>query len=441
MYYILNDNIALRSWKGIPYAYYERGSAEPHGLSEKDFYTLLECDGQHNLSAADIPEGFATPCESGEKELSVWQEVMVCDNRCFPMINLMLTGRCNYNCIHCFNASDNAPLQSEFTTEEAKDLIEQARECGVAAFMLTGGEPMLHRSFFDIVSFIYEKGMYVSRINTNGSFISPDSLDALEKIGCRPLMKISFDGIGFHDRMRGVKGAEEKTLEAIRLCVERGLRVMVQTNVNTLNLPSMLPTAELLNSIGVNTMRIIRTSESPRWKMNGYGETLSFEEYYSSMLDLAGNYKGKMKLDIWQMMDVEEGHITITAAKSSSPGDVVCRGNRRMVAIGADGELFPCNQLSGWFESKGRSLGNVKKTALKELLSGGAYLDAVTMTVGDIKEKCEQCRECPYFEICSGGCRALACVCGDSYTGRDISKCIFFKEGYYEKTLEFIKRQ
>lgn len=79
-------------------------------------------------------------------------------------------------------------------------------------------------------------------------------------------MKISFDGIGHHDWLRNREGAEKTALNAIRLCIENGFRVKVQTNVHRLNLDSMLPTAEMLDDMGVDEMRIIRTTESPRWR-------------------------------------------------------------------------------------------------------------------------------------------------------------------------------
>lgn len=58
----------------------------------------------------------------------------------------------------------------------------------------------------------------------------------MKNIGCDPLIKISFDGIGHHDWLRNRKGAEEDALRAIRLCIENGFRVKVQTNVHRLNI-------------------------------------------------------------------------------------------------------------------------------------------------------------------------------------------------------------
>ena len=46
-------------------------------------------------------------------------------------MNWMITGKCNYNCLHCFNASDNSPLMSEFTLEDAEKLLDEAQACGI----------------------------------------------------------------------------------------------------------------------------------------------------------------------------------------------------------------------------------------------------------------------------------------------------------------------
>ena len=57
---------------------------------------------------------------------------------------------------------------SEWFLKEAEKFLDEARECGVNAFTITGGEPMLHSNFMDILTGIYERGMYVEEINTNG---------------------------------------------------------------------------------------------------------------------------------------------------------------------------------------------------------------------------------------------------------------------------------
>ena len=446
MAHILNQNIALRSFWRAPYAYYRKGVREANRLTKEEFELLSLCDGQTELGESDLLSrmvalGLAEKCEKGERTLSPWQK-MDCDNRYFPAMNWMITGKCNYNCLHCFNAADNSPLMAEFSLEEAEKLLDEAQMCGINAFTITGGEPMCHKEFFSIVAGIYKRGMFVEELNTNGFYITQAALDRMKEIGCYPLVKISFDGLGHHDWLRNRRGAEEDALRAIKLCVDNGFRVKAQTNVHRRNIDSMLPTARLLDEMGVYEMRIIRTTEVPRWNENAKGATLDLDEYFDKMLDFVKEYAAeehKMIVDIWQLITLFPGNRSYNLRpvscvegqyKSTRP---VCPGNRGMVAVAANGNVFPCMQMSGYYEARGDILGNVKESGLRPLLQMGKYLAEVCTTVGDLAKVNAECRECPYFKYCAAGCRAVALTLTGDKMGIDPSKCLFFKRAYYEK--------
>lgn len=288
MKYILNDKIALRSWWLVPYAYYMRNVKTAFGLKQEEFELLQQCDGKHDIEDSPLlqrllEKQLCRRAEDGEI-LSEWQKHLDCNNRYMPSMNWMITGKCNYNCLHCFNAADNAPLMSEWTLDEAEKLLDEAQKCGINAFTITGGEPMLHKHFIEIVEGIHKRGMFVEELNTNGYFINQQILDKMKEIGCVPLMKISFDGIGHHDWLRNRKGAEKSALEAIKLCTKNGFPVKVQTNVHRNNVDSMLETAKLMDSLGVREMRIIRTTEAPRRVQNAGNATLGLTEYFDYSL-------------------------------------------------------------------------------------------------------------------------------------------------------------
>ena len=314
MYYRLLDNIALRSWKFVPRAYYVKDDPYAKGLSKEEFDTLLLCDGEHDIAPDDMTNilekrGFIEKCEKGASP-SEWSMHKSYDHRYFPKMNFMITGKCNYNCLHCFNAADNAPLMTQWSFEDTLKLLDQAKDCGIHAFTITGGEPMIHPGFMDIVREIYKRGMFLEELNTNGYFITPEILGEFADIGCAPLIKISFDGIGCHDWMRNHKGAEQRTLDAIQLCIDNGFEVMAQTQVHRRNLDTLLPTAEKLDSMGVSRMRLIRTTEVSRWAENAPDSCLGIEEYYGAMLDFMSGYKNSgMKMDIvvWQFMKAHPG--------------------------------------------------------------------------------------------------------------------------------------
>lgn len=444
--YILDPNIALRSWRLVPYAYYIKGVRGAKGLKKDEFGFLLRCDGKTELEETPLAKslsdrGFIAPAKDGD-ELSEWQKHLDCDNRYFPAMEFAVTGKCNYNCLHCFNAADNAPLMSEWTLDEAKTMLEQAQKCGLNAITLTGGEPMLHKNFFEIIEEIYKRGMYVTELNTNGHFIDQAALDRLKALGCYPVIKISFDGIGHHDWLRNRGGAEENALAALRLCKENGFEVWAQTNVHRRNIGAILPTARLLDEIGADNMRVIRTSESPRWKENAGGACLDVYEYYDRMYEFAAEYSKEqhsMDIDIWQFLTIFPGKKAFRVRpvecaegeyRDSLP---VCRGNRGKIAVAANGNVYPCLQLSGFYDARKDYLGNVKTDGLQPLLQSGKYLDEVCTTVKALADNNPKCASCEYFKYCVGGCRALAFGLTGDRLGSDIAKCAFFKNGYYGK--------
>lgn len=136
-------------------------------------------------------------------------------------------------------AADNSPEMDEFSWEECVRLLDECEACGIQSLTLTGGEPMLHPHFMDLCREIAHRNLWLSEITTNGSFITEAVLHALKKLNLNPLIKISFDGLGYHDWMRSHSGAQEQALTAIRLCTAMDVKVRVQTNIHRLNAESI----------------------------------------------------------------------------------------------------------------------------------------------------------------------------------------------------------
>ncbi|MCH5187401.1 MAG: radical SAM protein [Oscillospiraceae bacterium] len=453
MKYILNENIALRGWQLIPFAYYIKGHEFAQKLTEEEYFFLASCDGMAEHDPTELADqllhrGLIRISKDGE-QLNSWQKPRYCDNRYFPAVNWSITGKCNYNCKHCFMAADNARLMREFSREEWKKTLDELEMCGVQTFTLTGGEPTLHPDFMEIMHEIHRRGMVVRELNTNGALITRKMLEQLMDMGANPLIKISFDCLGHHDWLRGKAGAEQEALRAIDLCKEMGFSVRIQTCVHRLNIDALYDTAVFMAKKGVEEMRVIRTTESVRMQENAADACLGIEAYYEKALEFTERYAATglpMSIDIWQFLQffpksgtyhyrpVEGG---CHSFRESSP---VCRGNRGMVAINSDGSVVPCNQMSGYFEARGWDLGNVKRDGLQPLLQRGDYLRSVTCTVGKLFEHNKLCRECAYKKLCMGGCRAIATLFTEDYLGGDPSKCLYFKKGYMQKTDEVFAR-
>ena len=158
MFYRLNDHIALRKWRYVDRAIYIKGIDHALGIDKEEFELLLKCDGNTDLEPSQelahlMEYHYIEKCEKGHAPNS-WSILHEYDNYYFPRMNLMITGKCNLNCLHCFNAKDNAPLNSELSYEDVINILDQASGIGIHAFTLTGGEPLVHRRFLDIVKAI-----------------------------------------------------------------------------------------------------------------------------------------------------------------------------------------------------------------------------------------------------------------------------------------------
>ena len=81
------------------------------------------------------------------------------------------------------------------------------------------------RYLLGVVDALGERGIAIEGIKTNGWLLDEAFLDGLDARGVRPRFQLSFDGVGCHDFLRGVPGAEERTVRAIGMLRERGHEV------------------------------------------------------------------------------------------------------------------------------------------------------------------------------------------------------------------------
>lgn len=455
MFYRLTDMFALRAWKYANHALYHRYVAAPLRLDAATFEVLLACDGEHDLPddgrlARLVETGIIEPCAQGEGP-SEWSRLRRYEHRFVPFMNLMLTGKCNYNCRHCFNAAENADRMAEWRYEDVLDLLDQAADCGFHGITLTGGEPMLHPRFLDIVRAIYRRGMVLEKLTTNGRFITEEVLDEFARLRCQPQIKISFDGVGHHDWMRGARGAEERTLAAFALCHDKGFPTFAQVQAYRGNVDALPETLHVLEGIGVDCARIIRTIPLERWQKSNPGGSLSAAEYFDEMLRLAEQYlhgDHRMQVIMWMFLVLfpEHGAYSMIPVKSKDgacrPTRPVCPGNRTMMAVTCEGDVVPCLQMGGHAVEIGYPCDNLKVRSLRDIISSGAWHDEVCANLHALRKANAECDVCPWFGSCAGGCRALAMLSGiergkvPNYFASDPMACLFFKGGWYDRVRE-----
>ena len=454
MYYRIKDNIALRSWKLVPFAFYRKGYRYAEKLTSEEFFAAMLCDGNRDfahsgLLCALVKKGVIEPCEKGNAP-SEWSRLRDCPCRYMPAALVSITGRCNMNCRHCFMAADVSPTFDEWKYEDLLDLLDQFVECGVQSVGLTGGEPMLHPRFSDILREIAKRNLTLSEICTNAALVTDKTCDEIKSLGFSPVFRVSFDGAGVHDWMRRVPGAEEQALGKLSLLKKQGFYVRVQCNVNRHTAPALKKTARLLDGMGIDSIRIIQTGSSPRWAALGGEENYSYEEYYDLIFDFLRDYLSEprnMSVTVWQTVEVFPGQhsFTLTPGDDSSERNYsdnapVCRSARGQMHITASGDVAPCSPMAGFFRAHGKVLANIHNTPLRNILSESCFLDTVCTPVSKIRGTDADCAACQFWKRCRGGCRALAMAqTGElAYYGKDASKCVWFKGDYEQKALSLM---
>ena len=93
--------------------------------------------------------------------------------------NFELTARCNFNCPMCYVHLSNEVVNArggERTAEQWLKIAKDARDRGMVFALLTGGEPLVRKDFFEIYDGMRKMGLMLS-INSNGSMLQGKILE------------------------------------------------------------------------------------------------------------------------------------------------------------------------------------------------------------------------------------------------------------------------
>ncbi len=441
----------LRGWKGLMQTLMYLPDNKVKVLKAVDFQVLLLCDGQTDLEESSLTNEMQTALCSFEEQGVVErfdepfpiieaQNYKLFENRMVKELMWSVTGRCNFHCRHCYMDAPDG-LLGEPSTEEALNLIDQMAECGVLRISLTGGEPLIRKDFWQIVDKLLECHICVDTIYTNGWLVNNRLLDEFDARGIKPEFSVSFDGVGWHDWMRGIHGAEEQALRALKLCHDRGFPTDVEVCLHQGNRNSLLLTIEKLVEVGVKAIRLGSVTDTELWKKNNEGYTYSFREYVEDMIDFISVYYEK-KLPVCilaggvvQLFPGKKDYFVLAERYDGCEKYLdhpLCGCAKLNCYISPEFRLLPCLPMTAskdqsWFPV-------IKEIGLKQGLIDGRYTEYVSRTVRDLLAVNKECAACPHKLVCGGGCRATALLESDhDLMGADREQCMLWNEGYVER--------
>jgi radical SAM protein with 4Fe4S-binding SPASM domain len=152
-----------------------------------------------------------------------------------PVVVWAVTRACNLKCVHCYASADASAAPHELSFDEGCALLDELKAYGAPAVLFSGGEPLVREDTLDLIAYARKIGLPCT-LSTNGLLIDDPVAGRLAELGVK-YVGISLDGIGkTHDKLRGQRGAFDRTLEAIRTCQRHGLKVGVRFTVHRFNL-------------------------------------------------------------------------------------------------------------------------------------------------------------------------------------------------------------
>lgn len=449
MRYILSPGFALRGWQRAPHALLELVSNSVTFLGRERFMLLHNCDGLHEISAAGMTEpqkamleeylarGIIEPCGGGQT-LAERQKWRVYPARYKAAAQWSITGRCNLRCRHCFMSAPEAAL-GEPSLEQCLDVVAQLAECGVGSVSITGGEPLVRRDFWQIVDALCREGIRITTLFTNGVLLDGAVLDGFESRGLHPQIQFSFDGVGCHDWLRGVDGAERAVTRAMRLSAERGFEVSAAMCLNRRNAGTLRDTVRELAALGCSWLKVNNTCAAGEW-LNQRGDALSDSECFALYLSYIPQFFAdgaplSLMLDGMFAYSKDERRGFVPYERGGESGTLLCPHIRRELYVSPQGRVLPCMSLAG--SAIERCFPLLFETPLCDILGDSDYMRRADLRLADYLAHNADCADCKYAERCCGGCRASAIGCdGLDYLARDEKACAFFREGWADKITE-----
>jgi len=296
-----------------------------------------------------------------------------------------ITLKCNLKCSHCLSDS-GAPAQNELTTQECHSLIDQLTRMKVFQVNIGGGEPFLREDFLQLLQYAHHKEL-VTCVSTNGIFVDNTLAKKLSQLKMFYL-QVSLDGATaqVNDGIRG-KGTYEKILQAIEYLARQNVSFSINTVLTRTNYSQLDELRRIATSYG-SELRVSRFRPSGRAKdsMKSLGpEKWQLENF---ALWLEGH----------DLVRTGDSFFHLTSEKRRRSGLDMCGAAKMTCCISPSGNVYPC----AFLQEEPFLVGNIRDTSFQHMWNDSTVfsnLRNLSVTT---------CMDCDRFEVCRGGCPAMA---------------------------------
>ncbi len=353
-----------------------------------------------------------------------------------PIVVWNITRTCNLRCVHCYSDSMAMQYPGELNWEQMQAVVEDLAGYKIPSLLLSGGEPLIHPRFFDLVDLATEHGLKLT-ISTNGTLITPEKA-ALLKAANVAYVGISLDGIGeIHDQFRGKAGAFDSAVRGFRNCHQVGQKTGLRLTLTRHNVENIERILDFIEEKEIQRVCFYHLVPAGRGSLMQVLEPEAARGAIDTLL---------ARVEDWHAKGIDREVLTVT-----QPAD----GAYLLVRMERENHpnLEQARQLLGWngggANSSGRGianidtqgnvhpdqfwqdvqLGNVKRMAFSKIWEGGNELAAPVLdeirSVGLLSADQRKarmhgrCAGCQWFKLCGGGFRTRAAFANGDLWGSD----------------------
>ncbi|WP_135854802.1 radical SAM/SPASM domain-containing protein [Halorussus salinus] len=318
----------------------------------------------------------------------------------FPaIIGIDIIKACNLACDHCFLQSQSVP-DAYPTFEQLELLRDQLDEARPVKVYLTGGEPTLHPSFYDVFE-LFADGPYDLTVFTNGVLVDDEMVAELAPYAGEVSFQVSFDGLGeVHRRIRGIEA--EPVLDGIERLSDAGFDVHLRTTVQPGNVEQIPDIYEKSAELGVNYVEFAPILPTFGW------DHLTDEPYPEfrerSLVAYAEFLRSRETFPVPIGRDPVPVPCGYDVSDEAALDGYICPAASTALEISAEGEVYPCPYL----HHEEFSAGNVYEgdASLQEIWERSMENPAWACMVAYTNVGGDDCKECPHADACKGACPA-----------------------------------
>ncbi|MFH2201627.1 MAG: radical SAM protein [Elusimicrobiota bacterium] len=220
-----------------------------------------------------------------------------------------ITNECNLACLHCIEESGpGKAFKDELPKDKVFAVLKELLDAEVPYLAFSGGEPMMHPHFFEMVEFVTRGGSEL-KVETNAHLLDRDACRRLAGCGIRAA-QVSMDGASAetYQRLRA-RGSFDKMLEGVRGLKDAGVPIEINYSPTKFNAGEISRAVDLAYELGAEsffTGRTMYTGNAVRAWDHIAPSAEQYERFFADLRAACDKYEGKLRVHYHEMGLVEE---------------------------------------------------------------------------------------------------------------------------------------